>query len=255
MSQTSFADMESFVSASLNADKYGEYIFDSFGGFETCKSGNVDVKLMVELCRSYFLANEAFLNEDFRPIDLEIADDYVVWKNRKARCIIFCEGSNAALNPFFSWVPFVPAKGEVLTLKVEGLTEEVIFNKASFIMPFSKNTFKAGATYEWDFADQEPSTAGRLEIEQKLDGFLKLPYKVIEHEAAVRPTIKDRRPVIGLHPQYKTLAIFNGLGTKGVSLAPFFANNFCDFLDGAKELDAAVNISRFRKLYYTLQKN
>jgi len=84
---------------------------------------------------------------------------------------------------------------------------------------------------------------------------LKIPYKVINHEAAVRPTIKDRRPVIGLHPQYKSLAIFNGLGTKGVSLAPFFANNFCDYLETGKELDASVNINRFQKLYYTLQKN
>src|SRR6185437_7151263 len=144
VSQTSFADMENFVSASLNADKYGKYIYDSFGGFETRMSGNVDVKLMVELCRSYFMANEAFVNEEFRAIDLEITNDCVVWKKRKAKCIIFCEGSNAVHNSFFGWVPFVPAKGEVLTLKVEGLTEEVIFNKAGFIMPSGKKAFKAG---------------------------------------------------------------------------------------------------------------
>ena len=255
IAQSAFADVESFVSASLNLSNYEDYIFNSFGGFQTRQSGNLDVKTMIELCRHYFTEHEAFAQEDFRSIDLQIEEDYVVWKGRKAKQILFCEGSKALQNPFFNWVPFVPAKGEVLTLKVKGLTQDVIFNKAAFIMPFSENTFKAGATYEWDFVNEEPSEMGRQEIERKMDGFLKLPYEVIGHEAAVRPTIKDRRPVIGLHPQYKTLAIFNGLGTKGVSLAPFFASNFCDFLEGTKDLDATVNINRFQKLYYTLQNN
>jgi len=255
VAQTSFADIENFVSASLNSDTYGDYIFDSFGGFKTCMSGNVEVKTMLELCRYYFIENEAFAQDKFSPIELEVKEDYVQWQNIKARQIIFCEGSRAIGNPFFNWVPFVPAKGEVLTIEAPGLTNEVIFNKSAFVMPCSKEAFKVGATYEWDFANEEPSEAGRQEIERKLDGFLKIPYKVIRQEAAVRPTVKDRRPVIGLHPQYKSLAIFNGMGTKGVSLAPFFANNFCNFLERGEELDASVNITRFHKLYYTLQKN
>lgn len=255
VAQTSFADVENFVSASLNSEKYGDYIVDPFGGFQTRMSGNVEVKTMTELCRNYFIKNESFAQAEFRPIDLEIKEDYVQWNNIKARKIIFCEGSKALANPFFNWIPFVPAKGEVLTIKAPGLTNEVIFNKTAFIMPFYDAKFKAGATYEWDFADEEPSQTGRQEIERKLEGFLKLPYQITNHEAAVRPTIKDRRPVMGLHPQYKMLAIFNGLGTKGVSLAPFFANNLYDFLENGKELDASVNINRFHKLYYTLQKN
>ena len=255
VAQTSFADVENFISISLNSGTYDDYIFDSFGGFKTRLSGNVEVKTMLEFSRNYFIEKEAFVKEELNPVELEIKEDYVQWKNIKARRVIFCEGSRATKNPFFNWIPFVPAKGEVLTIEAPGLTNEIIFNKAAFIMPYKGDAFKVGATYEWNFASQEPSQAGRQEVERKLEGFLKFPYKVINHEAAVRPTIKDRRPVIGLHPQYKSLAIFNGLGTKGVSLAPFFANNFCDYLETGKELDASVNINRFQKLYYTLQKN
>jgi glycine/D-amino acid oxidase-like deaminating enzyme len=42
----------------------------------------------------------------------------------------------------------------------------------------------------------------------------------MEHFAGVRPTVKDRRPLVGTH-EYS--AILNGLGTRGVMLGPSMA--------------------------------
>ena len=62
-------------------------------------------------------------------------------------------------------------------------------------------------------------------------------------------TVKDRRPLIGLHPKHPQLAVFNGMGTKAVMLAPYFAIAFSDFLETGKELNSEVDIKR----YYTLE--
>ena len=69
--------------------------------------------------------------------------------------------------------------------------------------------------------------------------------KVEEHLAAIRPAVKDRRPFLGQHPKYPNLIIFNGLGTKGASLGPFWAKHLVDFLVYDRGLDSAVNINRF----------
>lgn len=55
---------------------------------------------------------------------------------------------------------------------------------------------------------------------------MKIPYNVVEHKAGVRPSVSDRRPVLGPCKDYEQLVVFNGLGTKGVSLAPFFQNSW-----------------------------
>ena len=42
--------------------------------------------------------------------------------------------------------------------------------------------------------------------------------------------------------------IFNGLGTKGVSLAPYYANQLLTHLEEHREIDA-VNIERYFSLF------
>jgi glycine/D-amino acid oxidase-like deaminating enzyme len=45
----------------------------------------------------------------------------------------------------------------------------------------------------------------------------------MEHFAGVRPTVKDRRPLVGTHAEYSAIHILNGLGTRGVMLGPSMA--------------------------------
>ncbi len=73
---------------------------------------------------------------------------------------------------------------------------------------------------------------------------LKIDFEIVNHQAGIRPTVNDRRPLMGLHPQHPTLAVFNGLGTKGVMLAPYFAYQLYSFLELNKPLDVEVDIKR-----------
>jgi hypothetical protein len=63
----------------------------------------------------------------------------------------------------------------------------------------------------------------------------------MEHFAGVRPTVKDRRPLVGTHAEYSAIHILNGLGTRGVMLGPSMAKALqCHEND--IPLDSAIDI-------------
>ena len=110
------------------------------------------------------------------------------------------------------------------------------------------NSYRVGATYEAKNLSEEVTNAGMMELEQKLTDLLKLPYRVISQDWGFRPTTPDRRPILGPLPDSKNVIIFNGLGTKGVSLAPYFSAQLCNWLLGFGEIQPEVNIARFKSL-------
>ena len=116
-------------------------------------------------------------------------------------------------------------------------------------MPLSANTFRLGATYSWHELDFAPTQKAKEELIEKYHKLMKPAISVTAHQAGVRPATKDRRPLIGMHPEFQQIGIFNGLGSKGVALAPYFAEQFVDFLVNGKELSPEVNINRFASLY------
>jgi glycine/D-amino acid oxidase-like deaminating enzyme len=245
---------EAFVNTELPKDKYQKYLNASFGGFETKNSGHLDVPLMIEVFRRHLIEKNSFVEEKFDPEKLKTSETAVEYGTITARKIIFCEGMKATVNPLFSWLPFVPSKGEVLKLKIENFTEEVIFNKQVFIIPLGDTMFRVGSTYYWEFDSDQPTEKGKAELEEKLTQMIKMPFKITDQKAGIRPSVKDRKPILGYHPGNKSIGIFNGLGTKGVSLAPFFAEAFSELLLNNKQLDKDVNIERFYSLYSRSEK-
>jgi glycine/D-amino acid oxidase-like deaminating enzyme len=73
----------------------------------------------------------------------------------------------------------------------------------------------------------------RMELDQKLMELIIIPYRVTAQDWGFRPTTPDRRPILGSMPDSENVVIFNGLGTKGVSLAPYFSAQLCDWLIGS----------------------
>ena len=120
-----------------------------------------------------------------------------------------------------------------------------MINKAVFILPVGNNIYKVGATYEWTDLTEHTTDKGRSELIEKLQKVLKVSFTIIDHQAGIRPTVNDRRPLIGLHPQHSVLCVFNGLGTKGVMLAPYFAKQFADHLEHNLPHEKEVDIKRF----------
>ena len=160
--------------------------------------------------------------------------------------VVFCEGYGLHKNPFFNYLPMEGNKGEVLLVRIPGFPREVIFKHKVFIAPFGGDLFWIGASYLREFTDELPSAGERERMENHLRRALKTPFTVVDHRAAIRPTVPDRRPLLGLHPEYPQLAVFNGLGTKGSSLAPFWGAHFADVLLQGVPLDPEVDIRRFR---------
>jgi glycine/D-amino acid oxidase-like deaminating enzyme len=158
--------------------------------------------------------------------------------------VVFCRGF-APDDPWFGGIRFNAAKGEMLTVRVPGLRETRTVHCSVWLSPLGDDLFRVGATYTWEPLDSRPTPEGRAELESKLRTFLKRPFEVIDHRAAVRPVIDAGYPVLGRHPAHPHLAYFNGLGSKGSLLAPFFADQLAAHLCGEGEIEEAVNVSRF----------
>ncbi len=205
----------------------------------------VDLPAFINAWKKYFLDQKILEIDRFDYTALRIEKNQVIYKNCSAKKIIFCEGHQILKNPWFDFVPMVLAKGEVIILEIPNVALPEIYKSKLTFVPLGADRFWVGATYEWKFEDGEPSEKGKTELMEKIEEEVKVPYKVIDHLAAIRPTIKDRRPVLGIHPENPNLLIFNGLGTKGASLGPFWAAAMARQLINGDAIDASVSLNRF----------
>lgn len=237
-----------YLSKEISKNYLSDIIFSNEGVADTLNAGNLDIQHFLKLSADYFFSKGILHQEYFMYDDLIIEENHIKYHEYNAKKIVFCEGYKAIDNPFFKDLPFKLTKGEVLTIELEtkyACQINKVINKAVFILPIGNNQFKVGATYEWNDLSEETTQKGKEELSEKLNKVLKVPYKIIKHEAGIRPTVIDRRPLLGLHVIHKTLGIFNGLGTKGVMLAPYFADHFAAFLAGKQTLNKDASIERF----------
>lgn len=196
-----------------------------------------------ELQKQYALIEEAFSLEE-----LSISEGKVHYKNLSAKKIIFCDGVDGVANPFFRNLPYSPNKGEAIIARIPDLPTDYIYKQGLSIVPWKDDLFWIGSTYEWNFTDALPTAAFREKVKSFLALFLKIPFEIVDHIASVRPANMERRPFVGLHPIQSNIGILNGMGTKGCSLAPFFAKEFADFLTEEKPIAPEVDVRRFEKI-------
>jgi len=90
-----------------------------------------------------------------------------------------------------------------------------------------------------------PTDQGKQELIDRIKELLHCDFEIIEHLAGVRPTVNDRRPLLGTHPSQKNIHILNGLGTRGVMLAPAMALDLFNYIENQKPLHKSVNIERY----------
>lgn len=160
---------------------------------------------------------------------------------------VFCEGRGLHQNPFFNYLPLNGTHGETLFIKTDALNLDEVLNKNLFILPLGNNTYRIGATYNWKEKETVTTETGKAELLEKLHEFTDFEFEIIDQRAGIRPTVIDRRPLLGQHPIHKNLYVFNGLGTKGVMLAPFYVHQFTNYFKHGIELENMVNINRFLK--------
>jgi len=243
------AELKNFLvkDVHINTTPQLEHLKISNGYGVVEKSGNLDVAGFLE--GSSFFFKEHIINEIFDHKSLKIQEGDVVYKDLKAKNIIFCEGHLVKDNYLFNWIPLKPAKGEILTIKAPKLNfGSSIFNRNGFLMEIGAGTYRTGATYAWDDLTEQPTENGLAELKAKVENMISCDYSIVSHDAGIRPSSSDRRPIVGPHPKHPNVFVFNGLGTKGVMLAPFFSENFVHFYLQKEQLNPEVDVQRFYRL-------
>jgi len=222
------------------------YFYQLFGSALVNNAGNVNAKVYVESIKNWLLQKDAYKIAAFDYAALTLKKEGISWNGIEAEKIIFCEGYKAEGNPFFNYLPFNTAKGEELIIECKDIAQE-LFNGSIYGVPMGNGIFKIGSTFAWNQVDEFTTKAAREEIEGKFKKISNASYKILAQNAGIRPAVKDRRPFVGLHPQHKQLGIFNGMGTKGISLSPLLANEFVAHLIDNSPLNEECNIKRYEK--------
>lgn len=231
--------------------------FSSFFNYEF-GTGIIDPAYIVHLqtllpaWRQHLIADAKFIDEVFDFKKLLVTDTEVQYGDIVADTIIFCDGADGYQNPYFGPLPFALNKGEAIIIEAPDLPTGHIYKKSMTLAPYGQpGIFWAGTNYIWDFDDALPTSDFLKSTEQHLNNWLKVPYKIIDHKAAVRPATVERRPFVGLHPLYKNVGLLNGMGTKGCSLAPYFAWQLVQHLLYGSPIEKEADIARHARILST----
>jgi glycine/D-amino acid oxidase-like deaminating enzyme len=207
----------------------------------------VDTHVFLDAQRNFFAAKGRLIEAEF---DYNgVTEKGILFQGKHYDHIVFCEGYQGMGNPFFNQLPLHATKGQVLNISIaHPVSEGEIMNRKCFILPLEEGGFKAGATYEWNSPDTVLTDEARTELADKINQLLNVPFEITGQQAGIRPTVDDRRPLLGTHSAWKHVHIFNGLGTKGYLLAPLMAQCMTNYLLDNEPLPNEVNIIRFKKL-------
>lgn len=239
-------NLTAFLASSLLYNNYSG-IESSFGYGMVLETGYLDTKLFVESYQKYLFNNTLLKKESFEHSKIAFLDDCIEYKGIKAKHIIFAEGFGLDANPYFNYLPLDGTKGELLIIKAPNLNLDCILNSSMFVMPLGNDLFKVGATYNWEDKTNIPTKEGKKELITRTKEIIDCDFEIMEHFAGVRPTVNDRRPLVGTHYKHKNVHILNGLGTRGVMLGPFLAKKLMENIESGKQLDKEIDIIRFDK--------
>ena len=218
-----------------------------YGVIEPCYL--VDVQALLARARVEMKSRGILREERLELSELDIGGSGVRYQDIGASWVIFCDGVGSAQAGFFERLPFAPNKGEVLIVEAPGLEDGVVFKRGLSLVPWGvSELWWVGSSYEWSFDDPGPTKAFRERTEAILKDWLRVPFRTVEHMAAVRPATLERRPFVGLHPRFPSVGILNGMGTKGCSLAPFFARQLAGLLGRGEGVMAEADVGRFRRV-------
>ena len=220
-----------------------------FGYGEVLQTGRVDTKTLLQAYAAYLRQKGLLKEATFNYGELEVEENAVRYQGIAATKLVFASGYGLKANPYFNYLPLNGTKGELLTIRSEDLKEDNVIKSSVFIIPLGDDLYRVGATYKWKDKTNTPTEESRRELLDKLDTFLKANYEVVSHVAGIRPTVTDRRPLVGRHPEYSNLYILNGFGSRGVLIAPFAASQLWAHIEKGQALLPEMDISRFSGKY------
>ncbi|OAB79769.1 NAD(P)/FAD-dependent oxidoreductase [Cochleicola gelatinilyticus] len=207
-------------------------------------SGRIFPKQLLETYRSYLKENDQLVSEAFQYELLVSETNYLQYKAISASKIVFCEGASVVKNPFFPTSFLIGNKGEYLIIHAPTLQLEEILKGPLFIIPLGEDRYKVGATYSREDYSHHPTSEAKEQISTKLKKMISCPFKVIDQVAGVRPTTKDRKPLLGALPADSKKIFFNGLGTRGILMAPLLSEILYNYTEMDMRLPSEIDITR-----------
>jgi glycine/D-amino acid oxidase-like deaminating enzyme len=244
------SENDTYLHAYPDQNRFNQYFNYDFGCGEIRPAFMIDLPSLLRGWRRKLQEENKLKEEAFVSADLIIhSQESVSYQHITAEKMIFCDGVGSTQNPWFGLLPFAPNKGEALIIECEELTNEHIFKRGMLLAPLpGKNMFWVGANYQWDIENDQPSDEFYQSTKSLLKSWLKKPYKILDHKAALRPATVERRPFVGFHPMYPALGILNGMGSKGTSLAPFFAHQLVQQYIHGFPLTPQADVHRFQRM-------
>lgn len=231
-------DMKDYLSA-VQDESIRQQFKQPFGHGVVKHSGWLDIPAMLIALKKYFEDKGMHTISSFTK-----EDEAGILPLEKNALVIYCTGwKNTEL--FAQEVKVIPNKGEVLTIESEALQLTRMVNFGKFLIPMGNGKFRLGSTYLRDEPNSQPTEDGKSEILSYLKNHYSKDAQVSEHVSGYRPTTIDRKPIIGLHPKNQQLGFFNGFGSKGVMLIPYFAQHFIEHLHGNQQLMKEVSVERY----------
>ncbi len=219
----------------------------SYGYGKVHDTGYLETKELIGAYRLYLQNKSIYYKQEFDYDKLSYTDDEVCYKDIKAKNIVFAQGFGNQSNPFFNDLPLDGTKGELLTVRIKDLNIDFILKAGVFVIPLGQDLYRVGATYNWKDKDDVTTLEALQELVSELKQVVGLDFEIIDHKAGVRPTVKDRRPLLGRSRESQRIFILNGLGTRGVLLGPFLAQRLFEFVEQGLELDQEISIHRYKK--------
>lgn len=223
-----------------------EKLFNApFGIAEITKAGWIITTQFIEAIKNNCIGKENCIDVVFDYNALKTTNEALHYANYSFKQIAFCEGHLIKNNPWFNFIQLYPVKGDVLEVEINGLPNDKVYNGGVYVAPHENGLFRIGSTYDWKNLTETIDENAKNEMLEKIKSFCKAEITIKNHLAGIRPAAKDRKPIVGKHYSEKNMFVLNGLGTKGVSLAPYCAKALAEAMLEEKNVDSEINVQRF----------
>lgn len=225
--------------------------FDHLNGvkndFHTGKvnqSARLNVKGFFTGLLVYLENKENLVKEKFDYSEIDISNS--TYKDFSFKNILFCEGMGVKENPYFSEIAVIPNKGHHIRVKLsDSIPEDITIKKKHFLFPLNDNLHFYGGTYDREQMHHEIDHSAVEQLQKGLSEFYSGDFEIKEVYFGFRPTVKDRRPILGRHSQYSNLYVFNGLGARGILNGCYFSKILFDYIENNIPLPKEISIDRF----------
>lgn len=201
------------------------------GCVEIQQSAVVDTKAFLTEVKKRLLAHYSYAQAKIDHQHIVISEQGFEYSGYAAAQLIFCEGFQAINNPWLQELPFKLAKGEILTVSCKQALPDQLLNWGNWLVGNSDGQqARLGSSFVWNDLSLQASSKNANKLLQSLAQHTEIQAAHLKTEVGIRPTTQQRKPFIGAITALPGAYCFNGFGSKGCLLIPYYAELLCEHL-------------------------